>query len=297
VNLDTPVELVITGDGPCAQIAGVQVSEGVVRVEIEACPESPPVDTFEVQTMVGPLGFGPQNLRVTAADGPVLLNQPFWVVRDFFDEVRLDPVAPRAGVPLAVTLEGLVECPAPQGVAIEGNEIRIGFDWGCPFISTPAEEFTEDFDLGVLPAGEYTLDIVWEAANQVLRRQIVNVAQPDACIPSGEVLCLTDDRFQVAVTFATPQGQIGRGQAVELTDDSGYFWFFEEENIEVVIKVLNACAFSNAPRFWVFGAGLTNVETEITVTDTDTGAVQVYTNPQSTPFQPIQDTNAFNTCP
>jgi hypothetical protein len=35
----------------------------------------------------------------------------------------------------------------------------------------------------------------------------------------------------------------------------------------------------------------------LTVTDTQTGAIQTYTNPQGTPFQPIQDTNAFATCP
>jgi len=32
---------------------------------------------------------------------------------------------------------------------------------------------------------------------------------------------------------------------------------------------------------------------KITVTDTHTGATQTYENPQSTPFQPIQDTAAF----
>jgi len=59
--------------------------------------------------------------------------------------------------------------------------------------------------------------------------------------------------------------------------------------------VLNTCSFSN--RFWVFAGGLTNVEVTMTVTDTRTGIPKVYMNPQGTPFRPIQDTEAFATCP
>ena len=34
----------------------------------------------------------------------------------------------------------------------------------------------------------------------------------------------------------------------------------------------------------------------LTVTDTQTGAIRTYTNPQGTAFEPIQDTHAFP-CP
>ena len=34
-----------------------------------------------------------------------------------------------------------------------------------------------------------------------------------------------------------------------------------------------------------------------TVTDTQTGAVKVYFNPENNAAQPIQDTGAFSTCP
>jgi len=64
---------------------------------------------------------------------------------------------------------------------------------------------------------------------------------------------------------------------------------------EMVVKVLNACALNS--RYWTFAGGLTDVNVILTVTDTQTGAIQTYTNPQGTPFQPIQDTNAFATCP
>ena len=79
---------------------------------------------------------------------------------------------------------------------------------------------------------------------------------------------------------------------MKLTNDTGYFWFFDSDNVEIVIKVLNACSIGPG-RFWLFAAGLTNVEAEITVVDTNTGARRQYENPLGAAFLPIQDTNAF----
>jgi hypothetical protein len=115
------------------------------------------------------------------------------------------------------------------------------------------------------------------------------------CVPNAETLCLTGGRFRVTTTWSTNQGDSGVGTAVPLTEDTGYFWFFSQTNVEMVIKVLDACSFSD--HFWVFAGGLTDVEVTLTVVDSLTGAARNYTNPQSTPFQPIQDTEAFTTCP
>jgi hypothetical protein len=65
--------------------------------------------------------------------------------------------------------------------------------------------------------------------------------------------------------------------------------------MEVVVKALNGCGQNS--RYWIFGAGLTNVNVVTTITDTQTGIGHAYTNPQGTPFRPIQDTGAFATCP
>lgn len=115
-----------------------------------------------------------------------------------------------------------------------------------------------------------------------------------ACLTGGPTLCLNDDRFKVTVTFKTAQGATGSGQAVELTDDTGYFWFFDRENVELTIKALDGCGFNN--RYWVFVSGLTNIEVTVTVTDTATGQVKTYTNPQGRNFRPVLDTTAFATC-
>ena len=62
------------------------------------------------------------------------------------------------------------------------------------------------------------------------------------------------------------------------------------------MKVLSGCTINNA--YWVFAAGLTNVQVDLTVTDTTTGVVYTKQNPQGTAFVPIQDTSAFPaSCP
>ncbi len=118
---------------------------------------------------------------------------------------------------------------------------------------------------------------------------------PGPCVPGPTALCLQDGRFKVEGTFQAPDGQIGSAKTVKLTEETGYFWFFSDTNVETVVKVLNACTFNQ--RFWVFAGGLTNVRTTLTVTDTATGQVRTYQNPQGTAFQPIQDASAFATCP
>jgi len=105
-------------------------------------------------------------------------------------------------------------------------------------------------------------------------------------------LCL-GERFKVTAQWVSTSGS-GAGTAVTLTDDTGTFWFFSAGNYELMVKVLAGC--STNSHYWVFAAGLTNVNVTLTVTDTQTGAIKTYVNPQGTAYQPIQDTTAFQ-CP
>ena len=125
--------------------------------------------------------------------------------------------------------------------------------------------------------------------------EFVSEREQAACAPDPTTLCLNGGRFKVQTQWFTRDGASGPGQAVGLTGDTGYFWFFSSNNVEMLVKVLNACTFN--ARFWTFAGGLTDVNVVMTVTDTQTGTVRTYTNPQGTPFQPIQDTSAFATCP
>lgn len=114
------------------------------------------------------------------------------------------------------------------------------------------------------------------------------------CVDGPTVLCLQNGRFKVEAAFRTSQGINGLAQARPLTPDTGTFYFFNEANIEMVVKVLRACGLNQ--RYWVFAGGLTDVEVDLSVTDTLTGAAKLYRNSAGVPFQPLQDTNAFATC-
>jgi outer membrane protein assembly factor BamB len=115
------------------------------------------------------------------------------------------------------------------------------------------------------------------------------------CVADAVTLCLNAGRFQVRTSWKTGNGSTGNGQAMPLTPDTGYFWFFNRQNVELLVKVLNGCPVDH--NYWVFAGGLTNVHVVTTVTDSMTGLVKLYRNPQGQPFQPIQDTTAFSTCP
>ncbi len=115
------------------------------------------------------------------------------------------------------------------------------------------------------------------------------------CVANATTLCLNNGRFKVQTQWSTTAGATGTGQAMPLTGDTGYFWFFTSNNVEMVVKVVNGCAVNSS--YWTFAGGLTDVNVVMTVTDTQTGATRTYTNPLSTAFQPIQDTSAFPACP
>ena len=116
-----------------------------------------------------------------------------------------------------------------------------------------------------------------------------------ACVAGTETLCVNNARFQTEVVWRTADSS-GRGQAVVIptAPDSGLFFFFGSTNIELLVKVLNACVFD---RYWVFYSATTNVEFALTVTDTQTGKVKTYFNPLNRAAPPVQDTDAFATCP
>ncbi|HVS63532.1 MAG TPA: hypothetical protein VMT85_08520 [Thermoanaerobaculia bacterium] len=115
------------------------------------------------------------------------------------------------------------------------------------------------------------------------------------CTEDATTLCLTGDRFRVTVLWEDQSGKRGVGQAVELTPDTGYFWFFDSANVETVIKVLDACGFND--RFWVFVGGLTDLRIDFLVEDVETSVIRRYQNPQGVAFDTINDTSAFDTCP
>ncbi|HEY6052271.1 MAG TPA: PKD domain-containing protein, partial [Thermoanaerobaculia bacterium] len=140
-----------------------------------------------------------------------------------------------------------------------------------------------------LSAGTYTVSLtVSNSGGSTSVTRSVNVG---TCGGGGTALCLNGGRFRVTAAWrAASQGTSGVGNAVALTEDTGYFWFFTSNNVELVVKVLDGRAFNG--RFWVFSGALSDVEYTLLVTDTVTGAVRTYTNPQGT-LSSFSDAGAF----
>jgi streptogramin lyase len=138
---------------------------------------------------------------------------------------------------------------------------------------------------------------VWFAEGNGNKIGRVNLGSTGSCHADEHTLCLNNHRFAVtAVWQTTPTGPVAQANAVSITGETGYFWFLEPGNVEVVVKVLNACV-DPFNSYWVFAAGLTNLGVSVTVTDTLTGASKSYSNVRGTPFQPILDTSGLKTCP
>ena len=144
-------------------------------------------------------------------------------------------------------------------------------------------------------SGQYTVTLTVTGGSVAQQTITVAPAGAAACdLPT--TLCLNNNRFQVTANWTKNTGESGAGTRIKLTDESGYFWFFDPNNVEMVVKVLNGCALNNA--YWVFAAGLTNVGVDLEITDTQTGIVYDKKNPVGTAYAPVQDTAAFPTsCP
>ena len=109
-----------------------------------------------------------------------------------------------------------------------------------------------------------------------------------ACPPGA--LCLLDGRFEVTAEWTKANGESGVATPLPGADATGYMWFFSPGNIELAVKALDGATINNA--FWVFAAGLTDVDYQLTVTDTVAGVSKTYSNP-SRPFCGLGDTSAF----
>lgn len=163
-----------------------------------------------------------------------------------------------------------------------------------PFYSTPLGAW-QGHPMG--SAAENNLRVIALAFEAV--SQYSGTGTASECIPSSTALCLlrTDggasgsSRFKVEVVWRTLLPSDGQGQAVAMSNDTGYFWFFDPGNVEMVIKVLDGRPVNGS--FWVFAGGLTNVEVDVYVTDMVTGSVWHRQNPMGTMFEPMQDVNAF----
>ncbi|HEV8240296.1 MAG TPA: hypothetical protein VGS57_13080 [Thermoanaerobaculia bacterium] len=121
------------------------------------------------------------------------------------------------------------------------------------------------FELGAAPTGSQ-----------------IAAAASGTCVESDTTLCLGDGRFSVQVEWNAPNiGRQGVGHAVPFRDPTGFFWFFDASNTELVVKLLDGRAVNG--KYWFFYGALSDVGYTITVTDTrDPTKVRHYVNPPGT---------------
>ena len=124
---------------------------------------------------------------------------------------------------------------------------------------------------------------------------LVEAAEPaGTCVADATTRCLRDSRYAVRAEWWTggEEPQTGAARVVRLgTNESGLFQFFERENWEILIKVLDGCAVND--HVWVFGASSTDLGYRIEVTDTATNEVREYRNEPGAPAPAIADVKAF----
>jgi hypothetical protein len=113
-----------------------------------------------------------------------------------------------------------------------------------------------------------------------------------SCTPLPRLL---GSRFSVQGTYHLQDGTQGALSFGRFTDASAYFSFDKPNDIQAVVKVIDGCGFNS--RVWVFVGALTDQEVHLEVKDLVSGQVKSYDNPSKAPWQPVQDTTAFASCP
>lgn len=132
------------------------------------------------------------------------------------------------------------------------------------------------------------------------RTFLVEAASPrGTCVANERTRCLGDSRFAVTASRtagdgAEEGGGVHPGLAVPAgTNDSALFFFFDPDNWEVLVKVLDGCGVNG--RVWVFAASATTVEFGIRVEDTATGESREYRNEAGVAADAVVDVGAFAT--
>jgi ELWxxDGT repeat protein len=158
----------------------------------------------------------------------------------------------------------------------------------------PARNFCGQADIDSLPdrelvPGEREGDSILRIRSAPFERSELLPVATGPCVPSATTLCLNDNRFKVEAAF-TVNGQSGPARRAPGTKDSGYFWFLHPDNLELVVKVLDARPVNG--HYWVFFGALSDIAYTLTVTDTQNGVQRTYRNQQGSQCG-LPDTAAF----
>jgi hypothetical protein len=163
----------------------------------------------------------------------------------------------------AIVLQASLACNPINPPTIAGQAITLTVT--VPLEPCNAGPFVpHSFPLPPLPAGSYTVSWIVDGT-PLPETTVFQVAPPNAS------LHLQNSRFVVTATFTDPiTGTQKTAHAVQLSDQSGYFWFFDSTNTELSLKILNGQLING--RSWLFLASMTTVGFSVKVTDLQTPA-------------------------
>jgi len=145
----------------------------------------------------------------------------------------------------------------------------------------PGQQATFTFAL-TAPANPGTYHTQWQMLKEGLER-FGDIAARDVAVttappPGQRDLVLLSGHFSVEVSWHDPiSGRAGFGRQVADSDQTGFFWFFDQSNLELMVKMLDGRGLND--HYWFFYGALSNVEYWITVHDLASGAVRTYYNP------------------
>ena len=236
-------------------------------------------------------------LKVTG-DGAVILEIRDSGGRDDGDDDGGgdDGRAPEAAITIGLACQADL-CRAYTGVPVTFTDTSAGFvrsrSWD---FGDGSKSPLRTLDYAWSEPGFYDV-ILWVsngAGESVAKRTVLVEARDPAgsCQTDSATRCLQDSRYEVKVEWWTKAGESGTGTVVHAgTNDSGLFYFFNPDNWEILVKVLDGCAVNG--HIWVFGASTTDLGYRIAVTDTVNGTVKHYGNEPGMPAPAITDTQAF----
>lgn len=163
----------------------------------------------------------------------------------------------------AIVLQASFGCNPIDPPVIDGQTITLNVA-GALRPCGPGPYPPTSFPLPPLPEGSYTIN--WTVNGSHLpfpETTVFQVTSPNTS------LFLQSGRFLVTATFTDPATGVQKtAQAVQLSDESGYFWFFGSTNTELSLKLLNGQIING--HSWLFLASMTTMGFSVKVTDQET---------------------------
>ncbi|MGE0639352.1 MAG: Calx-beta domain-containing protein [Thermoanaerobaculia bacterium] len=186
---------------------------------------------------------------------------------------------------------------ATSGTLSWGNGDSANKNFQVPIVGDSVEEPSESFTATLsAPSGGATLGSPSTATVSITDDDIT--CEP--CVADATTLCLAGgsgdpSRFRVRITWTDFSGGSGPAFAVPSTADSGFFYFFDPSNLEMLVKMVRGCG-SELNAYWFFYAAATNLGLQTEVLDTTACVTKNYSNPLGN-FASDGDIAALPTCP